>query len=75
MYVVYVWTGRWLISLVLVTSDNKGLLLLQLADLSINQLMTFHLACHAIRVGESISSFINQHFFFFFISLKSRESK
>ncbi len=28
MYVVYVWTGRWLISLVLVTSDNKGLLLL-----------------------------------------------
>ncbi len=28
MYVVYVWTGWWLISLVLVTSDNKGLLLL-----------------------------------------------
>ncbi len=28
MYVVYVWTGGWLISLVLVTSDNKGLLLL-----------------------------------------------
>ncbi len=27
MYVVYVWTGWWLISLVLVTSDNKGLLL------------------------------------------------
>jgi len=24
MYVVYVWTGWWLISLVLVTSDNKG---------------------------------------------------
>ncbi len=30
MYVVYVWTGWWLISLVLVTSDNKGLLLLLL---------------------------------------------
>ncbi len=30
MYVVYVWTGGWLISLVLVTSDNKGLLLLLL---------------------------------------------
>ncbi len=29
MYVVYVWTGGWLISLVLVTSD-KGLLLLLL---------------------------------------------
>ncbi len=27
MYVVYVWTGWWLIVLVLVTSDNKGLLL------------------------------------------------
>ncbi len=27
IYVVYVWTGWWLISLVLVTSDNKGLLL------------------------------------------------
>ncbi len=27
MYVVYVWTGWWLISVVLVTSDNKGLLL------------------------------------------------
>ncbi len=27
MYVVHVWTGWWLISLVLVTSDNKGLLL------------------------------------------------
>ncbi len=26
IYVVYVWTGWWLISLVLVTSDNKGLL-------------------------------------------------
>ncbi len=30
MYVVYVWTGGWLISLVLVTSDNKGPLLLLL---------------------------------------------
>ncbi len=30
MYVVYVWTGLWLTSLVLVTSDNKGLLLLLL---------------------------------------------
>ncbi len=30
IYVVYVWTGWWLISLVLVTSDNKGLLLLLL---------------------------------------------
>ncbi len=30
MYVVYVWTGGWLISLVLVTSDNKVLLLLLL---------------------------------------------
>ncbi len=30
MYVVYVWKGWWLISLVLVTSDNKGLLLLLL---------------------------------------------
>ncbi len=27
IYVCCVWTGRWLISLVLVTSDNKGLLL------------------------------------------------
>ncbi len=32
MYVVYVWTGWWLISLVLVTSDNKGLLLLLTVD-------------------------------------------
>ncbi len=32
MYVVYVWTGWWLISLVLVTSDNKGLLLLLLLE-------------------------------------------
>ncbi len=32
MYVVYVWTGGWLISLVLVTSDNKGLLLLLLLN-------------------------------------------
>ncbi len=29
-YCMYVWTGWWLISLVLVTSDNKGLLLLLL---------------------------------------------
>ncbi len=35
MYVVYVWTGWWLISLVLVTSDNKGLLLLLLLLLEI----------------------------------------
>ncbi len=33
MYVVYVWTGGWLISMVLVTSDNKGLLLLLLLNL------------------------------------------
>ncbi len=32
MYVVYVWTGWWLISLVLFTSDNKGLLLLLLTS-------------------------------------------
>ncbi len=31
IYVCCVWTGWWLISLVLVTSDNKGLLLLLLA--------------------------------------------
>ncbi len=42
MYVVYVWTGGWLISLVLVTSDNKGLLLLLL-------LLLFNLFCIKIE--------------------------
>ncbi len=40
IYVVYVWTGWWLISLVLVTSDNKGLLLLLLLLLNVEY--SFH---------------------------------
>ncbi len=47
IYVCYVWAGWWLISLVLVTSDNKGLLLL----LQINNFMLTRLLVNNLLVN------------------------
>ncbi len=49
IYVCCVWTGWWLISLVLVTSDNKGLLLLLLQILDWNNPVFLWLSGRALR--------------------------